>query len=137
MPDDEDDVEAFYHVPVRPSQSGGGHGHTPSGSSISSFADFVSAPGRSRRFNNQRTQRKPSALNPATAKGPTEGADEVEEVLFDEDELLNGNHLKAGTDESASASGSGGRVSADEETTPFVGNERGGSSGRRLSRARP
>ena len=73
------------HAPPPPP----GHAHTPSGSSIASFADFVSAPGRSRRFN-QKAPPKAPRLNITTAKGPVEGAEDVDEVLFDEEEMASG-----------------------------------------------
>ncbi|KIP03012.1 hypothetical protein PHLGIDRAFT_130409 [Phlebiopsis gigantea 11061_1 CR5-6] len=134
LPDEEEDVEDFYLLPVRGPPSAPGHGHTPSGSSISSFADFVSAPGRSRR--GQKGPRKPSALNPANSRN-TDGPDEVDEVLFDEDELAAGLHTKASTDvETASASGSGGRNSPDEEHVLLSGERTPGASARRTSRAR-
>lgn len=136
LPDEEEDVEDFYLLPVRGPPPASGHGHTPSGSSISSFADFVSAPGRARRGGGGRGARKPSALNPAAhAKGAPE--DDVDEVLFDEDEVAAGLHTKASTDaESASASGSGGRESPDEEHVLLTGERPAGGSTRRTSRAR-
>lgn len=133
LPDEEEDAEDFYLLPVRGPPTPG-HGHTPSGSSISSFADFVSAPGRSRR--SQKGARKPSALNPAHSKNG-DAPDEVDEVLFDEDELAAGVHTKASTDaETASASGSGGRASPDEEQVLMPGERNAGGSTRRTSRAR-
>lgn len=127
LPDEEEDAEDFYLLPVRGPPPASGHAHTPSGSSISSFADFVSAPGRARRGN--KGVRKPSALNISSSKSAD---DELDEVLFDEDELTAGALTKASTDaESTSASGSGGRESPDEEqaVTP------GGTASRRASRA--
>lgn len=132
LPDEEEDVEDFYLLPVRGPPSAPGHGHTPSGSSISSFADFVSAPGRSRR--GQKGTRKSSALNPSHSKNG-DIPDEIDEVLFDEDELAAGLHTKASTDaETTSASGSGGRDSPDDEQVLTPG-ERSGST-RRTSRVR-
>ena len=102
-----------------------GHGHTAS-ASISSFADFVSAPpSRSWRApgSGQQKARKTSNLNPANSKpstATTEPVDEVDEVLFDEDEL----GVKGSTDaESVSASGSasGGRGSTDDDRAPLNG----------------
>ena len=85
LPDeDDDDVEEFYRLPVRTPTSqaapttpntNGRSGHTPT-SSIASFTDFVSAPGRSRRG-------KPGKSNlsiSTSAKGEAGG-----DVLFDED----------------------------------------------------
>jgi inositol phosphorylceramide synthase regulatory subunit len=136
LPDDEEDVEDFYLLPVRGPPPGSAHGHTPSGSSITSFADFVSAPGRARR--NGRGARKASALNPASSKSTVDGADDVDEVLFDEDELAAGMHTKASTDaETASASGSGGRESPDEQDMLMAGEPRTpGSSTRRTNRSK-
>ena len=134
LPDEEEDVEDFYLLPVRGPPPAPGHGHTPSGSSISSFADFVSAPGRSRR--GQKGPRKPSALNPAHSRN-ADGPDEVDEVLFDEDELASGLHTKASTDaETTSASGSGGRDSPDNDQVLMSGERTPGASARRTSRAR-
>ncbi|KAI0358024.1 DUF1753-domain-containing protein [Trametes cingulata] len=83
LPDgDDDDVEEFYRLPVRaPAQgapaNGSAHGgHTPS-SSHSSFADFVSAPGRTRRG-------KPGKSNLSISAGANGGANGAE-VLFDEE----------------------------------------------------
>ncbi|KAI0766695.1 DUF1753-domain-containing protein [Trametes elegans] len=84
LPDgDDDDIEEFYRLPVRaPTQAqpaANGHangGHTPT-SSHSSFADFVSAPGRTRRGKPGRSNLSVSV----SAKGGADGA----EVLFDED----------------------------------------------------
>ena len=135
LADEEEDVEDFYLLPVRGPPPGSGHAHTPSGSSITSFADFVSAPGRARR--NGKGLRKPSALNPALAKS-NDGADDVDEVLFDEDELAAGLHTKASTDaESTSASGSGGRESPDEQDILMAGEPRTpGGSTRRANRTK-
>lgn len=96
--------------------------------SISSFADFVSAPGRSRRLN-PKTQLKGTRL----ASGKAPAVEETDEVLFDEDEMASGSHLKAGTDESASASGSGGRNSAEEDGPSFMSSS---NSARRASRVK-
>ena len=126
--DDDDEVDDFYLLPVRAPPPPSGHGHTPSGSSISSFADFVSAPGRSRRLN-QKAQMKSTRL--ANAKAPA--VEEGDEVLFDEDEMVGGSHLKAGTDESTSASGSGGRTSAEEDGPSFMSSS---NSARRASRVK-
>ncbi|KAI0642118.1 DUF1753-domain-containing protein [Trametes meyenii] len=83
LPDgDDDDVEEFYRLPVRtPTQQSTANGNASSGhtptSSHSSFADFVSAPGRTRRG-------KPGKSNlsiSVSAKGGAAGP----EVLFDEE----------------------------------------------------
>ncbi|KAI0820298.1 DUF1753-domain-containing protein [Trametes gibbosa] len=83
LPDgDDDDVEEFYRLPVRaPAQqapaNGNAHGgHTPT-SSHSSFADFVSAPGRTRRG-------KPGRSNLSISVNAKGGAEDGE-VLFDEE----------------------------------------------------
>ena len=128
---DEDDEDDYYTLPVRAPPPSAAHAHTPSGS-ITNFADFVSAPGRSRRYN-QRAPPKSARGNLASGKSPAEGADEVEELLFDEDEMSTGSHLKAGTDESASASGSNGRTSAEDDGPTLPSS---GSSTRRASRVR-
>ncbi|KAJ3522893.1 hypothetical protein NM688_g8806 [Phlebia brevispora] len=125
LPDEEEEVGDLYMLPVRNSVPG--HSHTPSGS-VSSFADFVTAPGRSRR--GQKPLRK-SALNLSSSKGAAEPAEEVDEVLFDEDEMAGGAHT---TDESLSASGSGGRGSSDEDRVSLAGS--GSSKARRGSHAR-
>ncbi|PCH44422.1 DUF1753-domain-containing protein [Wolfiporia cocos MD-104 SS10] len=71
LPDEEDeDVEDFYRLPVRAPPQAQSHSRQPS-------------PGRARR--------KPVL---SASKGD---ADEVDEVLFDEDELSAGGHLRAGT----------------------------------------
>ncbi|KAI0083942.1 Inositolphosphorylceramide synthase subunit Kei1-domain-containing protein [Irpex rosettiformis] len=129
IPDDDDDPEDF-HLPIHaPPPPPPGHGHTPSGSSISSFADFVSAPGRARR---QKAALKSSKLNPANGKiVVADGADDMDEVLFDEHETANGGF------DSASASGSGGKDSADEESNATSSNDDRRSKGpRRTSKAR-
>ncbi|KAF7794272.1 hypothetical protein EIP86_005405 [Pleurotus ostreatoroseus] len=105
LPDEEEEIGDMYTLPVR--NPGPGH-HTPGGS-VSSFADFVAAPaGRARR--GQKPLRK-SGLNPSSSKGAAD-VDDVDEVLFDEDEMAGGVHT---TDESLSASGSGGRSSLDDD----------------------
>ena len=128
LPDEEEDLESFYTLPVRAPPAGAAHGHNAS-ASISSFADFVSAP-PSRPWRGQKP-RKTSNLNPANSKATTaEPVDEVDEVLFDEDELA----VKGSTDaESLSASGSGGRGSTDDDRAPLNG---GSATARRTSRAR-
>ncbi|KAF9005989.1 Inositolphosphorylceramide synthase subunit Kei1-domain-containing protein [Cyathus striatus] len=74
LPDEEEEIEDFYRVPLR----------TPTSATVSSFADFVSAPGRQ---------------PPRKSKlGMTSTAKEIEEeVLFDEDDLT----AKPGTDTSS------------------------------------
>jgi len=127
LPEEDEEVEDFYRLPVRtPGQPvshnrTASHGHvrtssTGPGSSIGSFADFVSAPGRnSRRTNNSRK----SNLNPANGKGTEET-----EILFDEGDLEGSGN----TGLAPSASGSGGRL---EDS----GSSRQSSTSRRSSRA--
>ncbi|CAL1715245.1 unnamed protein product [Somion occarium] len=136
LPDEEEEVDDFYRLPVRApappplTPSGSSHARSGSngGSSIGSFADFVSAPGRgSRRVPNVRK----SNLNPANSK-TTDGL-EVDEVLFDEDEgasILG--TITASRSASGSGSGSGSGGSMDEERA--VG---GSNHGRKQSRTRP
>jgi len=115
LPDDDDDLdlptEDFYRLPT----SAGGHsrsnslphagrggaavgGHARSGSSVGSFADFVSAPGRT-----ASARRGPSKLNPASAGIGKEEL--MDEVLFDEGEVVDGVASGSGTTRtSASAS---------------------------------
>lgn len=78
LPDEDDDIEDFYRVPLRTPQSASGGGHGGSVSSISSFADFVSAPGRGKKAKPGR-----SALSRNVVNGV--GGDQ-EDVLFDESE---------------------------------------------------
>lgn len=105
---EDDDVEDFYRVPLRsPAATRGGHrrgasaggAHKPhqSTSSITSFADFVSAPGR------------PGSSRKKSAGIPRErGIDE--EVLFDEDEATyapstsSRGHSKPGTESTLTTS---------------------------------
>ncbi|KAI0343008.1 DUF1753-domain-containing protein [Trametopsis cervina] len=132
LADEDDDVDDFHLLPVRaPPPPPPGHAHTPSGSSISSFADFVSAPGRSRR---QKLAPKSSKLNPANGKA-VDGLDEVDEVLFDEGEAAPSGFLRATADDSTSASGSGGRDSPEDDGASSS-DGRSGTGTRRLSRAR-
>ncbi|KAI0075313.1 DUF1753-domain-containing protein [Panus rudis PR-1116 ss-1] len=134
LPDEEEEVEDFYRLPVRtPAVPASGQGHSRSGShsghirsgsnggsSVGSFADFVSAPGRG---SSRRTAiGRKSSLNPAvngsvTAKG-SDGL-EVDEVLFDEDEASTA--VSGSRSVSGSASGSGG---SDEEWSTGSGHVR-------------
>ena len=92
--DDQQEPESFY----RPSRSF----HTPH-SSIASWSDFVSAPGRKKRY----FQRNGGGAG--SYKGD-EGS-LTEEVLFDEDEFPGGvgssGHSKISTEDTASASTNG------------------------------
>ncbi|KZT70732.1 DUF1753-domain-containing protein [Daedalea quercina L-15889] len=103
--DDDDDVEDFYRIPVRAPangharQSNASHVSSPS---LSSFADFVSAPppGRARRKAGK------SNLSISLSAGNGKGdMDELDEVLFDEDELSAASHLRMGTSAEESTSG--------------------------------
>ncbi|KAK7687812.1 hypothetical protein QCA50_009031 [Cerrena zonata] len=142
---DEADIEAedYYRLPATPlssttpnqSHSRSGSYSNPhnvrthirsgsaGGSSVGSFADFVSAPGRGSR-RPAVTGRK-SNLNPASGKSANGDAD-LDEVLFDEDEAAS--NLASTMSASRSASGGSG---SDEERG--VG---GSSHGRRQSRTR-
>jgi hypothetical protein len=75
----------------------------PSGSSVTSFADFVSAPGRGRRFRHGASQsvsgtprsaffpHAPSQLSKSkNTESAAGGAEDVDEVLFDSDETGTG-----------------------------------------------
>ncbi|XP_006461929.1 hypothetical protein AGABI2DRAFT_151536 [Agaricus bisporus var. bisporus H97] len=104
----------FYHVPLRKptntSSTTRGHRRHKSNGSISSFADFVSAPG-----NRNSRKSKPSNLNTSTTFG--KAMDIEEEVLFDEDEstYVSGSsraHSKMGTEGSSTAA-------SDEERGKF------------------
>ncbi|KAI5124279.1 hypothetical protein M0805_005126 [Coniferiporia weirii] len=109
--DDDDEVaDDFYRVPIASSAQphSAAAGRTPgpaTGSSISSFADFVSAPGRGRRF------RAPGSAGiagtgavGAGANGKANAVDKdldfEEEVLFDSDEL---GHSRFGTTEESTS----------------------------------
>jgi len=94
---DEDDelADDFYRLPTLPQ-----YARTPdsnTGSSVGSFADFVSAPGRGRRT---RAGGLPSALSGKKSLSENDGEVE-EELLFDSDEM---GHSKFGTDETTSIS---------------------------------
>ena len=89
--DDQQEAESFY----RPARAF----HTPH-SSIASWSDFVSAPGRKKRY----AQRNGGGVGMYKA----DEDDLVEETLFDEDELAGGvgssGHSKMGTEDNTSAS---------------------------------
>lgn len=101
LPDEEDEeIEDFYRVPLR--------SHNNKSNSVSSFADFVSAPGRSRRA-------RGSSVQYPAKQGPKIGDTSIPEddVLFDEDEVTyagsSRGHSKMSTDDSAT------NVDTDEE----------------------
>ncbi|KAK7056315.1 hypothetical protein VNI00_002868 [Paramarasmius palmivorus] len=93
-PDDEEEtVDDLYRLPLR----------TPNSGSISSFADFVNAPGRARKGKGV-----PSAGRAKQNGHAQPSAEDEEEVLFDEDELSHASssrgHSKYPTDESSTDS---------------------------------
>ncbi|KAI1793506.1 Inositolphosphorylceramide synthase subunit Kei1-domain-containing protein [Ganoderma leucocontextum] len=123
LPDeDDDDVEEFYRLPVRtptsahpPPQNGSARGgHTPT-SSLSSFTDFVSAPGRARRG-------KPGRSNLNISASANDGAGAGDEVIFDED----------------MSDGAGSKDGKTEDRRPLMSASRPSSSShsRRASRSR-
>ena len=77
IPDEDEEIEDFYRLPLRTSQGVGGG---TAGGSITSFADFVSAPGRGRK-----TKTGGSSLSRVSnsANGRAQGEDVDEEVLID------------------------------------------------------
>ena len=97
--EEDEEIEDFYRVPLRtPPASGHRRGNSTNNnaSSITSFADFVSAPGR--------TSRKKGLGSVSLPKGGIE----EEDVLFDEDETYAASsssrgHSKLGTDSSTTA----------------------------------
>lgn len=98
------------------------HGSSPS---LSSFADFVSAPppGRARRKAGK--SNLSVSLSAANGKADVDGADEV---LFDEDEMTAVNHLRTGTGTEGSVSGE----SMDESTASATGSRRGSRATQRV-----
>ncbi|KAH9943831.1 Inositolphosphorylceramide synthase subunit Kei1-domain-containing protein [Amylocystis lapponica] len=96
LPDEEDDVvEDFYRLPVRTPVSASHSAHpslsqsagtAPPGSSITSFTDFVAAPPPGRRTRPGRSNLSVSHSATLAKSEP----DEVDEVLFDEDEFATG-----------------------------------------------
>jgi len=98
LADEEDEeIEDFYRVPLRtPSGHRRGNSNNNNASSITSFADFVSAPGRAPRKKGFGSVNLPK------------GGIEEEDVLFDEDETYAASsssrgHSKLGTDSSTTA----------------------------------
>ncbi|KAL5492447.1 hypothetical protein ACEPAI_3894 [Sanghuangporus weigelae] len=100
--EDEDLSDGFYHMPLASASHAASRTPIPqTGSSIGSFADFVSAPGRGRRFRPQGNA-VVAGLGATGKTNPVEkDVDFTEEVLFDSDELA---HSKFGTEESTSVS---------------------------------
>lgn len=86
LPDDDEEIEDFYRVPLRTPQSGGGSGAgAGAGGSVGSFADFVSAPGRPRR---SKSAKGSSLSKVSNAVNDRAGGSQIgEEVLFDEEEM--------------------------------------------------
>ncbi|TEB36674.1 DUF1753-domain-containing protein [Coprinellus micaceus] len=86
--DGDDQVEDFYRVPLQqPPVGGSSHGHRRGGSTNSSFADFVSAPGRTARKKSGHHGKAPSMnANVGGTRDRSARIDEEEDVLFDEDE---------------------------------------------------
>ncbi|KAF4610755.1 hypothetical protein D9613_006899 [Agrocybe pediades] len=95
---EDDEVEDFYRVPLRTPPASGHRRGASNGnnSSITNFADFVSAPGRT-----------PRRKNFGSNLGRDKGIEE--EVIFDEDDLTyapstsSRGHSKLGTDSSTTA----------------------------------
>lgn len=93
--EDETADNYYQHSPI-PTPRSHAAARTPGAGSISSFADFVSAPGRNQRF-------RPVGISAsANRKGGSsdKDSDYVEEVLFDSDEL---GHSKFGTTEESTS----------------------------------
>ncbi|KAF9480509.1 DUF1753-domain-containing protein [Pholiota conissans] len=100
--EEDEEIEDFYRVPLRtPPASGHRRGNSQNNSSITSFADFVSAPGR--------TPRKKGF---GSMSLPRDRDIEEEDVLFDEDDATyaastsSRSHSKVGTDSSTTAANS-------------------------------
>ncbi|KAL6307229.1 Inositolphosphorylceramide synthase subunit Kei1-domain-containing protein, partial [Sparassis latifolia] len=89
LPDEEDEeIEDFYRLPVRMPQ----HSPLPSlsqpsapGASISSYGDFISAPPVGRRTRPAPGKSSLSVSHSAVKGAGADAADDVDEVLFDED----------------------------------------------------
>ena len=97
--EEDEEIEDFYRVPLR-TPSASNHRRGASGNlSVSSFADFVSAPGRTPR------KKKFGSISSTRDRGIDE-----EDILFDEDEVTyaastsSHTHSKLGTDSSTIAS---------------------------------
>ncbi|KAF8159608.1 Inositolphosphorylceramide synthase subunit Kei1-domain-containing protein [Crassisporium funariophilum] len=111
--EEDEEIEDFYRVPLRtPVSSGHRRGTSGNNGSITSFADFVSAPGR--------TPRKKGFGSVSLAK---DRGIEEEDVLFDEDDLTyaastsSRGHSKLGTDSTV--------VSDEERAVGGFGSESG------------
>lgn len=102
---EDDDIEGFYRVPLRsPIVRGHRRGTSGNHSSITSFADFVSAPGR-----------PPRKKGLGNSSYPRQNGIHEETVLFDEDEATyaastsSRGHSKPGTESSSTV------INSDEE----------------------
>lgn len=100
--EEDEEIEDFYRVPLRtPPASGHRRGNSLNNASVTSFADFVSAPGR--------TPRKKGF---GSVSLPRDRDIEEEDVLFDEDDATyaasnsSRAHSKVGTDSSTTAANS-------------------------------
>jgi len=93
LADEDEEVEDFYRVPLRKPQSG---------SSITSFSDFVSAPGRVRKPKGHSRLGKSSLGKGVQAilSEQTEDGD----ILFDDNEVVQGQNSRLGIEESGSSS---------------------------------
>ena len=96
----DDIVDDHYQMPLpsasnmRPSGTNTPRGQHPNGSSVTSFTDFINAPGRSRKVRSPVGSRM-------SGKGASEKSSEMEdEVLFDSDEL---GHSRLGTTEESTS----------------------------------
>ncbi|OCH96323.1 DUF1753-domain-containing protein [Obba rivulosa] len=139
LPDEEDDVvEDFYRLPIRTSQSQQllqNHRRSGSqqGSSISSFTDFMSAPGAGRP---RRAKPGKSSLGNGIANGNGKPGDDVHDVLFDEEADAVQLRVPSGSGSALEDESMDGEEH-DEESAPLVGGANGSAShGRRQSRSR-
>jgi hypothetical protein len=82
IPDEDEEIEDFYRVPLRTPQTGG---------SINNFSDFVAAPGTPRRGKGG----KSSLSQVSNSPNGHAGDEEIEDVLFDDDI---GTSVSAGSD---------------------------------------
>lgn len=120
LQDEDEGIEDFYRVPVRtpPAHLSGHRRGTSHNNSITSFADFVSAPGR----NARKSKTYGGSLSGVHAGLPRDGYGIEEEVLFDEDDMMtyaasssSRAHSKLGTESSSTA------VSDEERTNGYEG----------------
>ncbi|EJD07610.1 DUF1753-domain-containing protein [Fomitiporia mediterranea MF3/22] len=107
--EDEESADGFYRMPVTSlAQVSSRNSAAPKpGSSVTSFSDFTSAPGRGRRFRSTGAAAISGDLGTVVAgkaKPEDKETDYEEEVLFDSDELTHSTHSKFGTEESTSVS---------------------------------